>query len=140
MACRNRCKICERLVISTAVAFADGNLVITIPTGSYNDNEKYCVIVAQKIPETTTINAPVVIQVGSGTVLYPVTKRNCSQMTASGIRTRTRYAMRVHTTVDSGTFRMIGDTCCVPTDNLRSINGEGASVTTKASDSRKAVI
>lgn len=129
MACRTSCKLCNRLIISTAVAFTDGNLVITIPAGSYNDLEKYCIVIAQKIPDTTTINAPVVIQVGSGPVLYPVTKRNCTQLTASGVRTRTRYSMRVHTSVDTGTFRLLGDVCCVPTDNLRAINGDGTLVT-----------
>ena len=129
MACRTSCKLCNRLIISTAVAFTDGNLVITIPAGSYNDREKYCVVIAQRIPDTTTINAPVVIQIGTGPVLYPVTKRNCTQLTASGVRTRTRYSMRVHTSVDTGTFRLLGDVCCVPTDNLRAINGDGTLVT-----------
>ena len=129
MSCKNVCKLCNRLVISTATAFTNGILVITIPAGSYNDGERYCIVIAQKIPDTTTINAPVVIQIGSGPVLYPVTKRNCTQLTASGVRTRTRYSMRVHTSVDTGTFRLLGDVCCVPTDNLRAINGDGTLVT-----------
>ena len=41
MACKNVCTLCDKLVISTAVAFATGNLVITIPAGSHNNNEKY---------------------------------------------------------------------------------------------------
>lgn len=127
--CKNVCKLCNRLIISTATDFTDGNLVIRIPSGSYNDKEKYCIVIAQKIPDTTTINAPVVIQIGGAPVLYPVTKRNCAQLTASGVRTRTRYSMRVHTSVDTGTFRLLGDVCCVPTDNLRAINGEGTLVT-----------
>ena len=137
MACKTSCKLCNRLIISTAVAFADGNLVITIPAGSYNDGEKYCIVVAQKIPDATTINAPVVIQIGSGPVLYPVTKRNCTQLTASGVRTRTRYSMRVHTSVDTGTFRLLGDVCCVPIDNLRAINGDGTPVTQSVSPAKK---
>ncbi|MDE6833919.1 MAG: hypothetical protein K2J39_06730 [Ruminococcus sp.] len=28
---------------------------------------KYCIVIAQKIPTTTTINAPVVITIGTGT-------------------------------------------------------------------------
>ena len=61
MACKNVCKLCDKLVISTAVAFTNGNLVITIPAGSYNNNEKYCIVIAQSIPTTTTIAAPVYI-------------------------------------------------------------------------------
>ena len=140
MACKNICKLCNRLIISTAVAFTDGNLVVTIPTGSYNDGEKYCIVIAQSIPDTVTINAPVVIQIGTGPVIYPVTRRNCTQLTASGVRTRTKYAMRVHTTVDTGTFRLLGDPCCVPTNNLRALNGDGTPVTQRAQVSKKGAL
>lgn len=128
MACKNVCRLCDRLIISTAVAFTGGNLVITIPEGSYNDNCKYCIVVAQTIPDTTTINAPVVIQIGTGPVLYPVTKRDCTPLTACAIRTRTKYSTVVHTSADTGTFRLLGNTHCAPNNNLRSLNGEGTPV------------
>ena len=95
MSCKNVCKLCNHLVISQAVAFTGGNLVITLPAGSYNNGEKYCIVIAQSIPETTTINAPVVIQIGTGTTLYPLQNRCCAQVTACGVRTRTKYATRV---------------------------------------------
>lgn len=132
MACKNSCSICPKLVISTAVAFTGGNLVITIPEGSYRNNEKYCIVVAQKIPDTTTINAPVVIQIGTGAVLYPVTKRNCAQLTACGIRTRTKYSTVVHTSADTGTFQLLGNSHCAPNNNLEAINGEGTPAPTPA--------
>ena len=37
MACKNVCKLCNHLVLSTAIAFTGGNLVVTIPEGSYNN-------------------------------------------------------------------------------------------------------
>lgn len=124
MACKNKCRLCDRLIISTAVAFTGGNLVITIPAGAYNDNCKYCIVVAQAIPATTTINAPVVIQIGTGTQLYPVTRCDCAPLTACAIKTRTRYSMRVETTATSGIFRFLGKVCgCCQTEGLRSING-----------------
>lgn len=129
MACQNVCKLCNRLIISTSVAFTSGNLVITIPTGSYNDGEKYCIVVAQAIPDTTTINAPVVIQIGEGPVLYPLTKRNCTQATACSIRTRTKYSTKVITSADAGTFRLLGNIPCAPNNNLRAINGDGTPTT-----------
>lgn len=140
MGCKNICKLCDRLIISQSVAFTDGQLIITLPSGSYENKEKYCIVVAQSIPATTTINAPVVIQIGTGPVLYPVTKPNCTQLTASGIRTRTKYAMKVYTTSDSGTFRMLENVCCVPTDNLRAINGDGTLVTTSAKSTKKGAV
>ena len=123
MACKNICKLCRRLIISTAVEFTGGNLVITIPEGSYRNGEKYCIVVAQAIPDTTTINAPVVIQIGDGEVLYPLTKCNCAQATACSIRTRTKYSTRVSTTPTGGTFRLLGNPAYAPNNNLTAING-----------------
>lgn len=132
MACKCIGKLCDRFIISTAVAFTGGNLVITIPAGSYNNNEKYCIVVAQAIPTTATINAPAVIQIGTGTQLYPVTRCDCAPLTVCGIKTRRRYSMRVETTPTSGIFRMLDKTCgCCQPDGLRAINGT-APVTTPA--------
>lgn len=128
MACKNVCKLCQRFIISTAVAFTGGNLVITLPDGDYNNNEKYCIVIAQAIPAATTINAPVYIQIGTGTVLYSLLKRNCRQVTACGVRTRTRYSTCVETTSTSGLFKLLGNTCCQPNNDLRSINGTAPAV------------
>lgn len=123
MACKPVCKLCDKLVLSQSVSFTGGNLEINLPAGSYNNGEKYCIVVAQAIPDTTTINAPVVITIGAGTALYPLTKRNCAQVTACGIRTRTRYSVCVVTNATGGSFRMLGQPCCSPSNNLTSIDG-----------------
>ena len=123
MSCKTVCKLCDKLVISQSVTFSDGNLIIDLPAGSYNDGCKYCIVVAQSIPATTTINAPVVITIGTGTQQYPLLKCDCSQATACSIRTRTRYSTCVETTPTSGVFRLLGRTCCAPSNNLRGING-----------------
>ena len=129
MACKTVCKLCDKLIISTAVAFTSDNLVITIPAGAYENGKKYCIVIAQSIPSNTTINAPVYIQIGTGTALYPLQKCNCSQATACSVRTRTRYSTRVATTPTGGSFRLLGELCCAPNNNLLSINGT-APVTT----------
>ena len=88
MACKTSCKLCPHLVISQAVTFADDTLTINIPAGAYQNGEKYCIVVAQSLPDTTTINAPVVITIGAGTTAYPLTDCNCAQATAESIHTR----------------------------------------------------
>lgn len=123
MACKNVCKLCDNFVVSQGVTFTGGNLVINLPAGSYANNRKVCIVIAQSIPDTTTINAPVYVTIGSGTQLYPLVKRNCRQVTACGVRTRTRYSTCVETTSTGGLFRMLGDPCCSPNNNLTSING-----------------
>ena len=117
------CKLCNRLVISQSVTFSGGTLIINIPAGSYNDGEKYCIVIAQSIPSTATIGAPVVVTIGTGTTLYPLNKCNCAQATACNIRSRTRYAVCVSTTPTGGSFRMLGNVCCAPSSNLSAING-----------------
>lgn len=121
--CKPVCKLCNRLVISQSVTFSGGTLIINIPSGSYNDGEKYCIVVAQSIPSTATIGAPVVVTIGTGTTLYPLNKCNCAQATACNIRSRTRYAVCVSTTPIGGSSRMLGNVCCAPSSNLRAING-----------------
>lgn len=123
MSCKNVCRLCNHLVISTAVAFTDGNLVITLPADTFADGEKVCIVIAQTIPAETTINAPVMIQIGDGTEMYPLTTRCCAQVSACGVRTRTRYATRVVTSATGATFRMLGNPMCAPNYNLQSING-----------------
>ena len=121
--CKPVCKLCNRLGISQSVTFSGGTLIINIPAGSYNDGEKYCIVVAQSIPSAATIGAPVVVTIGTGTTLYPLNKCNCAQATACNIRSRTRYAVCVSTTPTGGSFRMLGNVCCAPSSNLRAING-----------------
>lgn len=123
MSCKPICSLCRRLRISQNVTFSNGTLIINLPAGSYNDGEKICIIVAQTIPATTTINAPVVITVGEGTQQYPLTKCNCAPVTACSLRTRTRYSVCVNTTATGGTFRLLGNPCCAPNNRLTSING-----------------
>lgn len=123
MPCKNSCKLCNKLVISQAVTFSANTVIINLPSGGYNNNQKYCIVVAQSIPPTATISSPVVITIGTGTVQYPLTECNCRPVTACGIRTRTRYAVRIRTTRTGGTFQLLGSPCCSPNGDLPSING-----------------
>lgn len=121
--CKPICRLCDKIRISTAVNIVDGNVVVNLPEGAYNDHAKYCVIIAQTIPSTATIGANVLFTIGTGTVQYPLVNRCCRPVTACGIRTRTRYSVVVETTPTGGTFKLLGNTCPCPTNNLRSING-----------------
>lgn len=134
MSCKNVCHLCNRLIISENVTFNGTSVVINLPAGSYNNGEKYCIVVAQTIPVTATINAPVVITIGAGTVQYPLTNRRCAQVTACGIRTRTKYSVIVSTSATGGTFKMLGNPCCSPSNNLTSINGTAPVAATAGGD------
>ena len=128
MACKNVCRLCNNFVISQSVTFTGRNLIVNIPAGSYANNRKICIVIAQAIPTATTINAPVYVTIGTGTVLYPLVKKNCRQVTACGLRTRTRYSTCIETTPTGGLFKMLGQPCCSPNNNLTSINGTAQTV------------
>ena len=124
MACKNVCKLCDKLIISQATTFTAGTgLIINIPAGSYADCEKYCIIVAQAIPDATTITAPVFITIGTGTELYPLNQCDGTQVTANQIRTRTKYSTRVATTATGGAFNLIGKLCGNLDNGLMAIDG-----------------
>lgn len=67
MSCKPVCQLCPKLILSQAITFADGSVVVNLPDGSYINGGKYCIVLAQTIPATATINAPVVFTIGTGT-------------------------------------------------------------------------
>lgn len=126
MACKPSCRLCNNLIISQSVTVitVDGTdtLVIDLPAGTYGDCCKYCIVIAQAIPATATINMPVAFSIGGvTTTVYPFVRCNCSQITACGIRTRTRYSTIVSTTATGGVFKSLGGISCCPNNNLRSL-------------------
>lgn len=114
MSCSSN-RLCNNLVISSNVTFnsGTGNLEIDIPAGNYANCQKYCIVVAQALPTTTTINAPVVITIGGVTqTTYPLVNPNGTAVYASEIATRTRYCTQVHTDIAAGVFQLVGRTRC----------------------------
>lgn len=133
MSCPNYKKLCKRLIISTAVTFENNTLVINLPEGNYANNEKYCIVVAQNIPDTTTITAPVEISIGSGTTTYPLVNCDCSNVYACSINRRTRYSVCVFTNISSGVFKLLGRLPCSQcANNLASLPAPAAAPATQA--------
>ena len=106
-----RC-VCERLVLSQAITFADGVLTINIPEGVYGNEEKYCLLIAQEIPDTTTIAATVSITIGDDTTAYPLLNCNCTNVNACQIYTRKVYPVKVFTSIQDGVFKLLGNISC----------------------------
>jgi len=118
--CIQNCKLCNKAILSQSITFADGNLVINLPARSYGNCEKYCIILAQNIPDTTTINAPVVFTVGTSTTQYPFVNKDCTPILASQVRSRRLYSTRVNTNVNAGVFKYVGN-CNLPANLSNSI-------------------
>ena len=120
MECVRNCKLCPKFILSQTITFDGTSLVINLPQNAYGNGEKYCIVLAQSIPATTTINAPVVFTIGTGTVQYPFVNQDCTPIYASQLRTRTLYPTRVNTAVDSGVFKYIGRNC-LPSNSTTTI-------------------
>lgn len=117
MSCGISC-LCNHVVISQSVTFADGTLLIDLPAGSYENGEKYCIIVAQEIPTTTTIAANVAITIGGVTsTTYPLINCNCTNVQACQISTRTKYPATVVTNISSGVFKLVNNINCKKCNN-----------------------
>lgn len=113
MECVKNCKLCDKFILSQSITFSGGNLVVNLPQNVYGNCQKYCIVLAQSIPTTTTINAPVVFTIGTGTTQYPFVNCDCTPVLASQVRTRRVYPTRVNTAVNSGVFKYIGK-CPLP--------------------------
>lgn len=117
------CKACDRLVISAGVTFAAGVLTIDLPAGSYNDCQRYCILIGQEIPTATTRGATVVFTIGGGTEIYPFLDCCGTQITQEAISYRYRYMTRVRTSAAGGSFNWLGKGICSPIARLTSIDG-----------------
>lgn len=126
MYCNSNYKIGRNVIISTAVTVVtvDGvdTLVIDLPEAVYLNCFKYCIVIAQPIPTTATINMPVAFSIGGDTTtVYPFINCNCVQVTACAIQTQTKYPVIVSTNTTSGVFRTLRRLCCYPNTVLQSL-------------------
>lgn len=113
MACKCVGKLCNHFVISQSVSFSDGTLLIDLPSGNYENGEKYCIVIAQDIPTDTTIAADVAITIGGvADPTYPLVNNNCTNVQACSISPRTRYATRVYTNIGEGVFKLLNNINC----------------------------
>ena len=100
-------RIDPRSVTAETITFADGTLTINVPQRTFYAGCVYFLRLVDPIPAATTVNAPVVITVGDGTVEYPLVACNGAQVTVGNIRTGYSYPIRLATTATGGSFRVL---------------------------------
>ena len=142
----SNCQLCKNLVISTSVTVVTvggvDTLVIDIPSGGcYCNGNKVCLVIAQTIPATATINQPVAISIGGDTTtVYPVLRCDCTQATACQLRTRKKYALRIQTNATSAVFKSLGGLSCCPTYQLDAIPAPATTAPAVASVTEQPVV
>ena len=123
--CNSSCTECNHKVFSSGVSVVDvdgvSTLVINIPTQSFRNGDKGCLVITQTIPTTVTIATPVAISIGDLPTTYNLVACDCSQVTACMLRTRTRYPFRVSTNLTGGVFKILRNLSCAPCCNLTEI-------------------
>lgn len=105
------CMLCNSLIVSTSVILTTDGVVVGIPSGSYFNGHKYCLVIAQPIPTTATIATPVLVQIGTATETYNLVNCKGQNVTACEIKNRIKYPVIVETTAESGVFKLLGNAC-----------------------------
>lgn len=106
--CNNSCDVCSNLVFATPT-FADGTLTLNIPARSFQNCQIVCIVIAGALPAGTTLEAPVVLTIGTDTTQYPLVTRRGTPVTASmlSIRGNCKLKARVNTTTTSAVFMVL---------------------------------
>ena len=118
--CRNTCDECPRKVYSDSVTVVTVNetdtLVVDIPSQTFTNGNRGCIVITQTIPEAATIYMPVAISIGGvTTTVYPVVDCACNPVTAPMLRTRRRYPFKVSVTGTTATFKILKNLSCART-------------------------
>lgn len=122
MECIKNCKLCKRFVLSTAINYdaTTNTVIVGLPADTFENCQKYCIVLAQTLPVAATINSQVVFTVGTNPTRYPFVNKDCVPVYVSQVRTRRIYPIKVTTTINEGVFRYVGN-CPLPCAN-RSIS------------------
>ena len=111
--CRDSCKVCKRLLFSESVTVAGTDLVVAIPEFfNVSDCGKFCLVITQNLPDTATVNLPVVVTVGDDTTTYPLVDCTGLQVTASMLSVRCRYPVKATTNGVSAAFKILKNLSC----------------------------
>lgn len=131
--CIRNCRLCDKLILSTAINFdaATNQVIVALPANAYGNCQKYCIVLAQSIPTSATINSTVVFTIGNNPTRFPFVNKDCTPIYASQIRTRRIYTTRVNTAVNTGVFKYIGN-CCLPSAAITVNNSIPVATTTPA--------
>lgn len=117
MACIKNCKLCDKLILSAAVEFNPQaeRIIVNLPANTFRNKQKYCIVLAQNIPSSTTVNSQVFFTIGTETTQYQFVDSDCTPIYATQIRSRRVYPVIVNTNIDNGVFRYVGG--CLPSAN-----------------------
>lgn len=123
MNCFKILRIDPRSVTAAAITFAADTLTINVPQRTFNAGGVYFLRLTEPIPEAATINAPVVITIGDGTVTYPLLSKCGGQVTAASLRSGYSYPITLVNGGTDGAFKVLDKLWCAPVNAVTSVDG-----------------
>lgn len=116
-------RIDPRSVTAESVTFADGTVTINIPQRTFYVGCPYFLRLTEEIPAEATVNAPVVITIGDGTVEYPLLKVCGGQVIAADLRSGYSYPFTLVQGGTSGAFKLLDRLPRTPVSAIVSADG-----------------
>ena len=104
----NKSRLCPNFILTNSVTVDGDNLVVNI---SSLPCTRGCLVISQVIPDTATINLPVVITIGDGTDQYPLVDNCGVQLSAGRLDIRTRYSFKFINANTAPIFKINGSRC-----------------------------
>lgn len=106
------CNVCNHLIPITSATITGGKLVLNIPTGTYQNNQRVCLLISQALPVSNT-PIPVVITTGTSTIQYLLIDKCGNNIYSDQIRSRRIYCTSFKS--DTKLFKYIGCSPLCPT-------------------------
>lgn len=100
--------LCNKFITTTQNNVIGTQLVLTIPSTTFNDGDVIYLYIAQSLTSALSSN-PVAIQIGTGETYYPLVKTCGNNVRADQLRDATIYKLTVKT--DPGHFIVNGSKC-----------------------------
>lgn len=101
-------KFCNNFVFSESVTVDTDTLVVNV---SSIPSPCGCLAITQVIPDTATVNMPVVVTIGEGTEQYPLIDKCGVQLSAGRLDIRRRYQYRYISANTTSIIKLYGTRC-----------------------------
>lgn len=106
------CGGCIHFIKSTAITVTGGNVIITLPSETVRNCEKFCICLAQNIPEGATSDTPVFVEFTEITGTFSLINRCGNRV--YGDQLRSRKVLHTIALTDTPLLRLIDNKgiCC----------------------------
>lgn len=121
-------RIDPRCITAESITFAAGTVTINVPQRTFYAGCPYFLRITEEVPEDATVNAPVVLTIGTGTVEYPLMKVCGGQVIAADLRSGYSYPITLVQGGTNGAFKLLDRLPCTPVSAVATADGTAPAV------------